>query len=331
MALLEIENLSIAVRADTGLLPVVEGCSFSVEQNQTMGIVGESGCGKSLTAMAIMGLLEGTQVKVTSGSIMFDGKDLLQLSARQRRSLMGNDMSMIFQEPMTSLNPVYRVGDQIVESLRQHRTLSLSQAKSRATELLDLVKIPDPEQRMVSFPHQLSGGQRQRVMIAMALSCEPQLLIADEPTTALDVTVQREVLELMLDLQRSTGTSIILISHDLGVIAETCDVVAVMYRGRIIESAPTSELFASIQHPYTLGLLNSIPSIDSEVEWLKAIPGRVPTLQEQLHGCAFHPRCAFAKEECSHSLPPTTSVGEHHQVMCHFANELDLEPGQLDS
>lgn len=324
MALLTVDNLSIAIRTRSALLPVVENVSFELNENETLGIVGESGCGKSLTALAIMGLLQGSQVRITHGSIVFDGRDLLDMPDRARRQIMGDEMAMVFQEPMTSLNPVYRIGDQIVEALKQHRTLSVVDYHKRALQLLDMVKIPEPEQRINSYPHQLSGGQRQRVMIAMALSCDPKLIIADEPTTALDVTVQKEVLDLMLDLQETTGTSIILISHDLGVVAQTCDKVAVMYRGRIIESAPTEELFAHILHPYTRGLLNSIPSIDVDIEWLDAIPGRVPTLEEDVSGCAFHPRCAFAQALCTEVLPDLQNIKPQHVARCHYASELKL-------
>jgi len=324
MAVLEVENLSIAVAGQSEWLPVVEACSFSVDNNQTLGIVGESGCGKSLTAMAIMGLLEKSQVKVTSGSVLLDGENLLDMSANGRRRIMGDTMSMIFQEPMTSLNPVYRIGDQIVEALKQHRKMTSTEYRMRALELLELVKIPDHHQRINSYPHQLSGGQRQRVMIAMALCCDPKLLIADEPTTALDVTVQNEVLELMLDLQRRTGTAIILISHDMGVIAQTCDAVAVMYRGRIVESSTTEDLFGNVLHPYTRGLLNSIPAIDSETEWLDSIPGQVPMIEEKLSGCAFHPRCAFSQAKCTDTLPKALIMNRNHMARCHFAGELEL-------
>ena len=323
MALLEVENLSIAVAGASKWIPVVEDCSFSVEERQTLGVVGESGCGKSLTAMAIMGLLEESQVRVTAGKIVFDNENLLNLPPNQRRKIMGDKMSMIFQEPMTSLNPVYRIGDQIVEAIKQHRKMSAAQYRTRALELLKLVKIPNHTQRIDSYPHQLSGGQRQRVMIAMALSCEPKLLIADEPTTALDVTVQKEVLQLMLDLQDRTGTAIVLISHDLGVIAETCNEVAVMYRGRIVESSTTKELFGNIQHPYTHGLLKSIPSIDAEAEWLDAIPGRVPTLEENLAGCAFHPRCPHAQSECTDTQPSALCTKSDYVVRCHFVGKLE--------
>jgi oligopeptide/dipeptide ABC transporter ATP-binding protein len=324
MPLLEVNNLSIAINAKSRLLPVVQDCSFTVNENETLGIVGESGCGKSLTALAIMGLLEGSQVRITGGSIHFDGQDLLHMSPISRRRIMGDQMAMVFQEPMTSLNPVYRIGDQIIEALKEHRKMSANAYRSRALQLLELVKIPDHEQRINSYPHQLSGGQRQRVMIAMALACDPKLIIADEPTTALDVTVQKEVLDLMLDLQRTTGTSIILISHDLGIISQICDKVAVMYRGRIVESAETTELFANILHPYTRGLLNSLPSIDSDTEWLDAIPGRVPTIEEPLEGCAFHPRCAFAKTQCSTTQPVLLSLKGQHLSRCHFVGELPL-------
>jgi oligopeptide/dipeptide ABC transporter ATP-binding protein len=322
MALLEVENLEIAVSARGKLLPVVQGISFSVDDNETLGIVGESGCGKSLTSLAIMGLLGGTTVRITSGSIRFDGMDLLTLPEKDRRAIMGNRMAMIFQEPMTSLNPVYRIGDQIIENLRQHQSISNSAARDRVVELLTLVRIPNPSERIDSFPHQMSGGQRQRVMIAMALSCDPKLLIADEPTTALDVTVQKEVLDLMADLQKRMGTAIVLISHDLGVIAETCDKVAVMYRGRMAEAASTADLFAELAHPYTRGLLNSIPVVDRDVEWLEAIPGRVPTLEENLTGCAFHPRCALATELCASNVPATTEFKPGHSVQCHFAGKV---------
>ena len=263
MALLDIRDLDLSIARGSELLPVVQGVSLTVEEDETLGIVGESGCGKSLTALAIMGLLEGSAVRIAGGSMHFQGRDLLALSPGERRRMMGDQMAMIFQEPMTSLNPVYRVGDQIMEAIIQHRGMSRKRARERALDLLDLVRIPDPMRRIDSFPHQMSGGQRQRVMIAMALACDPKLLIADEPTTALDVTVQKDVLELMLGLQRRTGMSIVLISHDLGVIAETCDKVAVMYRGRIVEQASTSELLSNMSHPYTLGLLGSIPATRS--------------------------------------------------------------------
>lgn len=322
MALLEVEDLEIAVATRGALLPVVRGVSFTVDDAETLGIVGESGCGKSLTSLAIMGLLDGTAIRVTGGSIRFDGLDLLAMKPKERRAIMGKRMAMIFQEPMTSLNPVYRVGDQIIENIRQHQALSARAARDRAIELLDMVRIPDPGQRIDSYPHQMSGGQRQRVMIAMALSCDPKLLIADEPTTALDVTVQKEVLELMSDLQTRMGTAIILISHDLGVIAETCHKVAVMYRGKVVEAAPTKTLFSHLGHPYTRGLINSIPVADHDVEWLDAIPGRVPILQEEISGCAFHPRCGRAEALCQLDEPGPHRLTAEHFSRCHFAEEV---------
>lgn len=319
MALLEIDSLSIDVVKGGQSFPVVREVSFAVDEGQTLGIVGESGCGKSLTSLAIMGLTSGTPVRITGGSIRFDGQELTTLSAPDRRRLMGSRMAMIFQEPMTSLNPVYRIGDQIVEMLRQHLPMSGGEARDHAVELLELVNIPEPRSRLRSYPHQLSGGQRQRVMIAMALACDPSLLIADEPTTALDVTVQAQILDLLSELQERTGMAIVLISHDLGVIAEVCQDVAVMYRGRIVEAAPTAALFEAPRHPYTLGLMGSIPNADRDVQTLEAIPGRVPTIEETLRGCAFHPRCARANERCRVAEPDGSVVD---RVLCHFPNEI---------
>lgn len=316
MALLTVENLSIAV----GHQPVVQNVSFSLDAGQTLGIVGESGCGKSLTSLAIMGLMEGTQLRITSGTIHFDGRNLLEMTGAERRTIMGSGMAMIFQEPMTSLNPVYRVGDQIMEMILQHEHISAKAARARAQDLLKLVHIPDPAGRLQAFPHQLSGGMRQRVMIAMALACNPSLLIADEPTTALDVTVQAQILDLLGELQSETGMAVILISHDLGVIAENCRSVLVMYRGRIVEAATAPELFRSPLHPYTSGLMASIPDAQHDVDTLVAIPGRVPTIDEVLPGCAFHPRCPKAQKTCSELLPALTT-SDDHLVMCHYPNE----------
>ncbi len=316
MALLDVRNLSIHV----GRHPVVENISFRVDDGQTLGIVGESGCGKSLTALAIMGLLQGTQVRITAGSIAFEGKNLVDMTASQRRQLMGRRMAMIFQEPMTSLNPVYRVGDQIAEMILQHESISRAAAAVRAAELLKLVRIPDPQGHVRSYPHQLSGGMRQRVMIAIALACNPALLIADEPTTALDVTVQAQILDLLVELQARTGMAIILISHDLGVIAENCRSVAVMYRGRIVEAASTGELFAAARHPYSRGLMASIPDALTDVDFLEAIPGRVPMIDETIDGCAFHPRCSQVRDRCLRIRPETVMDG-HHAVQCHYPLE----------
>ncbi len=321
MALLEVRNLCIAVGSGGALLPVVEDVSFTVEAGRTLGIVGESGCGKSLTSLAIMGLLEGSQVRITGGEIRFAGRELTKLPAAERRAIMGDQMAMIFQEPMTSLNPVYRIGDQIVEVLRQHRSMSRRDALVRAAELLALVRIPGPAERLKSYPHQLSGGMRQRVMIAMAIACDPSLLIADEPTTALDVTVQAQILDLLADLQARTGMAVVLISHDLGVIAETCQTIAVMYRGRIVESASAAGLFAAPRHPYTSGLMASIPDADADCETLPAIAGRVPRIDERIGGCAFHPRCPRAASRCAIEPPATATYPEDHVVLCHFPEE----------
>ena len=317
--LLKVSNLSLTINSDKQMFPVVSEVSFEVDENQTLGIVGESGCGKSLTSLAIMGLLDDTPIRLSSGSINFAGKELTSLSKKKRRAMMGDQIAMIFQEPMTSLNPVYRVGEQIVEVLRHHRQLSKSRAMDKTVELLELVRIDEPERRVYSFPHQMSGGQRQRVMIAMALACEPKLLIADEPTTALDVTVQEEVLNLIGNLQKQMGMALILISHDLGVIAKICDVVSVMYRGKIVEACTTDELFSNMHHPYTRGLLNSLPLIDGDLDWLEAIPGRVPTIEEHIPGCTFHPRCKLADRLCQNVFPDLKSIKEGHTVRCHHS------------
>lgn len=320
-SLLRVENLNIAIQKQKRLQPVVRDVSFQLHTHETLGIVGESGSGKSLTALAIMGLLADTPIRITSGQIWFNGQDLLVQSPAQRRAIMGDAMAMIFQEPMTSLNPVYRIGDQIIETIKQHQLISGSNARKRAFDLLDMVKIPDAAHRIDHYPHQLSGGQRQRVMIAMALSCNPHLLIADEPTTALDVTVQKEVLDLMAELQRTTGTAIILISHDLGVIAQTCDSVAVMYCGEIVESAPTKHVFDRLGHPYTQGLIDSIPSLTNNIEWLNAIPGQVPPLDALPPGCPFQPRCRYAQDICK-QVPPIALLDDEHRVRCHLATDL---------
>jgi len=333
MPLLEVDRLSVAVQSDGLLQPVVREISFTLERGATLGIVGESGCGKSLTSLAIMGLLAGTPVRITGGHIRFDGRDLLALEARERRRLMGAAMAMIFQEPMTSLNPVYRVGDQIIEAIEQHRRCSRRESRERARELLQQVRIPDPAGKLDFYPHQLSGGMRQRVMIAIALASDPALLIADEPTTALDVTVQAQILDLLLELQRDHGMAILLISHDLGVIAETCNRVAVMYRGQIVERASSVALFAMPRHPYTLGLMRSVPNPDvdpdsnlvrdarNEPGRLDAIPGRVPAIDERVDGCAFHPRCSMAEPVCRRD-DPAVHDRNGHESRCHFADTL---------
>ena len=325
MALLEVKNLSLSLRIGEEILPVARDVSFSLQRGEAFGLVGESGCGKSLASLAIMGLLEDTPVRVSGGEILFDGIDLLNLPRGERRALMGSEMAMIFQEPMPSLNPVYRVGDQIVEAIRRHQKLSRARARERALELLSLARLADPKTCFSRFPHQLSGGMRQRAMIAMALSCAPKLLIADEPTTALDVTVQARILDLILHLRTRENMAVILISHDLGVIARVCDKVAVMYRGEIVESAPIGHLFSSMRHPYTRGLLAAIPDSSREVNRLSAIEGRVPALDESVSGCAFHPRCPNADAICSREPPPRTDLPRGHAFNCRFPVEAGAE------
>ncbi len=315
-SLLQIENLKVVFHGDRGsAIHAVDGLDLTIKRGQTLGLVGESGCGKSVTALSVMGLLPRASAEI-SGLIRFDGANLLSLSDREMRALRGDRLAMIFQEPMTSLNPSFSIGEQIAESLIHHRGLSRSQARARTIELLRLVKIPSPEQRVDDYPHRLSGGMRQRVMIALALACDPELLIADEPTTALDVTIQAQILELMRDLKASTGVAIILITHDLGVVAEICDHVAVMYAGEIVEFAPVDALFAAPQHPYTIGLLGSIPRLEAKADELAAIEGMVPSLTELPAGCRFAPRCPFVRERCKQTPPPLAVVGPGHRSRC---------------
>ena len=314
--LLEIENLKVIFHGDRGSAThAVDGLDLTIQRGQTLGLVGESGCGKTATALSVMGLLSKASAEV-SGRIRFDGAELLSLPDRAMRNLRGDRLAMIFQEPMTSLNPSYSIGEQIAESLVRHRGLSRGEARARTVELLRLVKIPSPEQRVDDYPHRLSGGMRQRAMIALALACDPELLIADEPTTALDVTIQAQILALMRELKASTGIAIILITHDLGVVAEICDHVAVMYAGEIVEYAPVGALFATPQHPYTIGLLGSIPRLDVKAEELAAIEGMVPSLAELPAGCRFAPRCPFVWERCRQALPPLAVVGPGHRSRC---------------
>jgi oligopeptide/dipeptide ABC transporter ATP-binding protein len=288
--------------------------------------VGESGCGKSVTALSIMGLVPDPPGRIGGGSIRFEGRELLGLPARDMQDLRGNGMAMIFQEPMSSLNPAFTIGDQIVEGLMRHRPLDRAQAAERALEMLRKVRIPAPEQRFHEHPHKLSGGMRQRAMIAMALACEPRLLIADEPTTALDVTIQAQILDLMRSLQQETGTAIILITHDLGVVAEVADEVVVMYAGRVVEQAPVRDLFREPQHPYTVGLLGSIPRLDSEQTRLAAISGQVPNPLRMPAGCSFAERCPFADTQCRSAVPPLREVAPGRASACWKA---PLDPDQL--
>ena len=314
--LLEVRNLRTFFDTDRGLFRAVDGISFSVHKSQTIGLVGESGCGKSVTSLSIMGLVPSPPGRVEGDGIVFEGRDVLRVSAQERRALRGSKMSMIFQEPMTSLNPVHTVGRQITEAIRAHVDLSPRSARERAIQMLELVRIPSPADRFDDFPHRLSGGMRQRVMIAMALACDPALLIADEPTTALDVTIQAQILDLLADLQQRLGMAILIITHDLGVIAEVADEVLVMYSGKIVESAPIAELFADPQHPYTIGLLGSIPRLDIDRTRLATIKGTVPSADKQPKGCRFSPRCPFADHRCQEQSPPLREISLHHYVAC---------------
>ncbi|WP_425068593.1 ABC transporter ATP-binding protein [Reyranella sp.] len=314
--LLEVRGLRTHFHTDRGLFRAVDGIDFSVGRGRTVGLVGESGCGKSVTSLSVMGLVASPPGQVEADAILFEGRDVLGLSADERRRLRGGKMSMIFQEPMTSLNPVHTIGQQIVEAILAHTQLSPQAAKARAVEMLELVRIPSARQRVDDYPHLLSGGMRQRVMIAMALSCEPALLIADEPTTALDVTIQAQILDLLQDLQRRLGMAMLIITHDLGVIAEIADEVVVMYAGKIVESAPVDALFADPQHPYTIGLLGSIPRIEVDRERLSTIEGSVPSPNNQPKGCRFAPRCPFADPRCHLEPPPLRDLGPEHRVAC---------------
>jgi peptide/nickel transport system ATP-binding protein/oligopeptide transport system ATP-binding protein len=325
---LEVRDLKTYFTTDDGVVKAVDGVSFDVAEGETLGIVGESGCGKSVTSLSILRLIASPPGKIVGGSIKFRGTNLLELDDAQMRKIRGNDISMIFQEPMTSLNPVYTCGDQIMEAVMLHQGVGKREARARAIEMLKLVGIPSPEQRVDEYPHQLSGGMRQRVMIAMALSCHPKVLIADEPTTALDVTIQAQILELLNRLQREMGMAIILITHDLGVVAETCDRVAVMYAGQVVEYADAEEIFAHPRMPYTAGLLGSIPKLGEEAERLRVIPGNVPNPAEFPAGCKFHPRCPVAIEICMKENPPLESVRPHHLARCWRAKE--VEAGTLD-
>ena len=314
--LIEIKDLRIRFHGDDGRIThAVDSVDLSVANGATLGLVGESGCGKSVTSLAIMGLLPKQSAEI-SGAIRFDGFDLLKTPDQTLRDLRGNRLAMIFQEPMTSLNPSFTIGDQIIETILRHRGGSRKSARNRAIELLRRVHIPSPERRIDDYPHKLSGGMRQRVMIAMALACDPRLLIADEPTTALDVTLQAQILELMRELKAASGAAIILITHDLGVVAEVCDEVAVMYAGEIVERAPADELFSAPQHPYTVGLLGSIPRLDHRAEQLATIEGMVPNMAQPPAGCRFAARCPFVLDACTSAPPPLIEVGAGHLSRC---------------
>ncbi|MEO8846640.1 MAG: ABC transporter ATP-binding protein [Kofleriaceae bacterium] len=317
MPLLEIKELVTEFRTERGTVRAVDGVSFEIPERGTLGVVGESGCGKSVTALSIMRLISDPPGRIASGTITYAGKDLLKLPLDEMRQIRGNRIAMIFQEPMTSLNPVFTVGDQVGEAVRLHQHKSRSEARATAIAMFKLVGIPSPEDRVDAYPHQLSGGMRQRVMIAMALACKPDLLIADEPTTALDVTIQAQILDLLESLQQELGMSILLITHDLGVVAETCDEVIVMYAGRIVERAPTATLFATPHHHYTIGLLRSVPSLNSAHTRLREIPGMVPSLHDLPKGCKFQGRCEAVQDKCRAGEPELVTIGAS-QVRCFF-------------
>ena len=312
---LEVRDLELWFDNDRSSVKILNSISFDIYKGEALGIVGESGCGKSVTSLSVMRLLQSPPARVT-GSVLLQGKDLLKISERQMQSIRGNRISMIFQEPMTSLNPVFTIGNQLIETFMQHQGLSRSEAWKKGVEMLKMVRIPLPEQRMKEFPYQLSGGMRQRVMIAMALACRPELLIADEPTTALDVTIQAQVLDLMRDLQKEMGTSIAFITHDLGVVSEMCDRVLVLYCGEVVEEADAELLFGDPKHPYTLGLMSTLPKFGVKGR-LETIPGVVPPAGKFPEGCAFAPRCRFATERCRAEKPKLFTLDDGHKVRCH--------------
>ena len=319
MALLEIQGLKTHFKTDDGWLHAVDGVDIAIDAGETVCVVGESGCGKSVTAKTVMKLIDMPPGKIVAGRVMWQGRDLVPLSPREMQSIRAKEIAIIFQEPMTSLNPVFTVGEQIAESLRLHEGLSRKDALDRAVEMLRLVRIPTPERRVRDYPHQFSGGMRQRVMIAIALACKPRLLIADEPTTALDVTIQAQILDLLAELKAEMGMAIMLITHAMGVVAEVAQRVVVMYAGKVVEEAPVAELFARPRHPYTQGLIRSIPRIDTAAIHkvrLEAIPGTVPKLIEPGEGCRFASRCRHARPECSQATPALREVAPGHKVAC---------------
>jgi peptide/nickel transport system ATP-binding protein len=316
MPLLRINNLRTSFFTSEGEVRAVDGVSFDIKASQTIGLVGESGCGKSVTALSIIRLLARGTGRISGGEILYHGKDLASLPEKDMRHIRGNEISMIFQEPMTSLNPVMTVGDQIAETVRLHQGASRQEARNRAIEMLGLVKIPEAQRRMISYPNELSGGQRQRVMIAMALACTPKLLIADEPTTALDVTIQAQILELIAELQQKLGMAVLLITHDLGIVAERADEVAVMYAGKIVERAKPDVIFSRPRHPYTVGLLNSMPGGGAPKRRLQAIPGMVPNPLYWPTGCHFRDRCGRADAGCAAAEPALVEIEPNHDVAC---------------
>lgn len=328
MALLEVKNLKTYFDTDAGTVKAVDGISFSMERGKTLGVVGESGCGKSVTALSVMRLLPKAVGRVAEGEILLDGKNLLDLSEPEMRKVRGNEISMIFQEPMTSLNPVYTLGDQIMEPLKLHQKMKEKEARAICLDMLELVGIPSPKERMDQYPHQLSGGMRQRAMIAMALACNPAVLIADEPTTALDVTVQAQILDLMNDLKQRLDSAIMFITHDLGVIAQMAQRVAVMYAGKIVEDGDVEPLYKEPLHPYTQGLLNSIPRLDWDKDRLDVIPGVVPSPLDFPKGCKFHNRCKKASDRCSASEPPIFCLKGGRKVRCWLYEKSPMIEGE---
>jgi peptide/nickel transport system ATP-binding protein len=318
-ALLDIRDLKTWFKTDDGMVQAVDGVSIRIDRGETVGIVGESGCGKTVTARSVLKLIDMPPGRFEGGQILWQGRDLVPLGPAEMDKIRATEIGIVFQEPMTSLNPVYTVGDQIAEVLRQHEKLGYKQAIDRATEMLKLVNIPNPSKRVRDYPHQFSGGMRQRVMIAMALACRPKLLIADEPTTALDVTIQAQILELMQEMKDRLGMSIMLITHAMGVVAETCQRVVVMYAGKVVEEAPVEALFGDPRHPYTQGLIRSIPRVDraaTSKERLEAIPGSVPSLLNPAPGCRFASRCKFVQDVCETAMPPLKEVAPGHRVRC---------------
>ncbi|MBN4046699.1 ABC transporter ATP-binding protein [bacterium AH-315-P07] len=320
-AVLSVKNLKTYFYTERGVALAVDDVSFEIPEGKTLALVGESGCGKSMTALSILGLIPDPPGKIVSGSVLFEGRDLVSLPPKEMRGIRGNDISMIFQEPMTSLNPVFRIGDQIGSILRLHEGLDKASANKAAIGLLEQVGIPAPESRVNDYPHQMSGGMRQRVMIAMALACNPKVLIADEPTTALDVTIQAQILDLLRDLQKQRGMAILLITHDLGVVAEMADEVAIMYAGKIIERGPITSVFAVKSHPYTQGLFNSLPNINARDERLETIKGQVPAATDFPDGCRFHPRCPKAMQVCMHKEPTENAIDSDHTTHCWLYDE----------
>ncbi|MEV4878643.1 ABC transporter ATP-binding protein [Streptomyces cyaneofuscatus] len=319
--LLEVRDLHVEFHTREGVAKAVNGVNYSVAEGETLAVLGESGSGKSVTAQAVMGILDMPPGKITGGEIVFKGQDLLKLKAEERRKIRGQEMAMIFQDALSSLNPVLTVGEQLGEMYVVHRGMSRKDARARSVELMDRVRIPAAKERVGNYPHQFSGGMRQRIMIAMALALEPSLIIADEPTTALDVTVQAQVMDLLAELQRELNMGLILITHDLGVVADVADKIAVMYAGRIVETAPVHEIYKAPAHPYTKGLLRSIPRLDQKGQELYAIKGLPPNLLHIPPGCAFNPRCPMAQDVCRSDVPPLYEVDEQRRSACHFWKE----------